>query len=120
LAGKPEGKRPLGSSRGRCVNNIKIDLRDVDSSDMDWVDLIQDRGQWRALVNTVMNFRVPQTAGKSLSGYTTGGLLGMLLGFTEHLTEMSTRRYLCDHSSSPRMVELYIHAPIRLRGITIN
>jgi hypothetical protein len=41
------------------MNNIKIDLREVGRDDMDWTDLTQDRDQWRALVNTVMNFRVP-------------------------------------------------------------
>jgi hypothetical protein len=54
LVGKPEGKRPLGRPRRRWVDNIKMDLRE-----MDWIDLAQDRDQWRALVNTVMNFRVP-------------------------------------------------------------
>jgi hypothetical protein len=53
LVGKPEGKRPLGRPRRRCVDNIKIDLREVG-----W-DLAQDRDQWRALMNTVMNLRVP-------------------------------------------------------------
>jgi hypothetical protein len=58
LVGKPEGKRPLGTPRRRWVNNIKIDLREVGWDGMDWIDLAQDRGQWRALVNTVMNLRV--------------------------------------------------------------
>jgi hypothetical protein len=48
LVGKPEGKRPLGRPRHKWVDNIKMDLRD-------WIDLTQDRDQWRALVNTVMN-----------------------------------------------------------------
>jgi hypothetical protein len=55
LVGKPDGKRPLGEPRRRWVDNIKMDLRDG----MDWTDLAQDRDQWRAVVNTVMNFRVP-------------------------------------------------------------
>jgi hypothetical protein len=55
LVGKPEVKRPLRRPRRRGVDNIKIDLRDG----VDWVDLAQDRDQWRALVNTVMNVRVP-------------------------------------------------------------
>jgi hypothetical protein len=59
LVGKPEGKRPLGRQRGRWVDNIKIDLRDIGWDSMDWIDLAQDRDQWRALVNTVMNLRVP-------------------------------------------------------------
>jgi hypothetical protein len=57
--GKPEGKRPLGRPRRRWVDNIKIDLRGIGWDDMDWIDLAQDRDQWRAFVNTVMNFRVP-------------------------------------------------------------
>jgi hypothetical protein len=59
LMGKPEGKRPLGRTKCRCVNNIKMDLREIGSDGMDWIDLAQDRDQWRALVNTVMNLRVP-------------------------------------------------------------
>jgi hypothetical protein len=54
--GRPEGKRPLGRTRCRWVNYIKMDLRE---DGMDWIDLAQDRGQWRALVNTVMNLWVP-------------------------------------------------------------
>jgi hypothetical protein len=57
LVRKPEGKRPLERSRRRWVNNIKIDLRKIGWGDMDWIDL--DRNQWRALVNKVMNLRVP-------------------------------------------------------------
>jgi hypothetical protein len=59
LLGKPEGKRPLGRSRRRWEDNIKTDLRGIGWCDMDWIDLAQDRDQWRALVNTVMNLRVP-------------------------------------------------------------
>jgi hypothetical protein len=50
--GKPEGKRPLGRSRRRWVN-IKIDFREIGWGGMDWIDLAQDRDQWRAIVNTV-------------------------------------------------------------------
>jgi hypothetical protein len=57
--GKPEGKRPLGRPRHRWEYNIKIDLREIGWGGMDWIDLAQDRDQWRALVNTVMNLRVP-------------------------------------------------------------
>jgi hypothetical protein len=59
LVGKPEGKRPLGRPRCRWVDNIKIDLREIGWDGVDWVDRAQDRDQWRALVNTVMNLRVP-------------------------------------------------------------
>jgi hypothetical protein len=55
------------------VDNIKVDLRDIGWDGMDWIDLAQDRDQWRALVNTVMNLQVPQNAGKFLSGCTIGG-----------------------------------------------
>jgi hypothetical protein len=55
LVGKPEGKRP----RRSWVDNIKIDLREIGWDDMDWIQLSQDRDQWRALVNTVMNLRAP-------------------------------------------------------------
>jgi hypothetical protein len=53
--GKPEGKRPLGGPRCRCVDNIKIYLREIGWDGMDWTDLTQDRDQWRALVKTIMN-----------------------------------------------------------------
>jgi hypothetical protein len=59
LVGKPEGKRPLGRPRGRGVNNIKINLREIGWDVMGWIDLAQDRDQWNSLVNTVMNLRVP-------------------------------------------------------------
>jgi hypothetical protein len=59
LVGKPEGKRPLERPRRRCVDNIKINLREIGLDGMDWIDLSQDRYQWRALVNTVINLRVP-------------------------------------------------------------
>jgi hypothetical protein len=58
LVVKPDGKRPLGRPRRRWVNNIKMDLRDIEWDGMDWIDLAQDRDQWRALVNTVMNLQV--------------------------------------------------------------
>jgi hypothetical protein len=57
--GSQKGRRPLGRPRRRCVDNIKIDLREIGWDGVDWVDLVQDRDHWRALVNTVMNLRVP-------------------------------------------------------------
>jgi hypothetical protein len=59
LVGKPEGKRPLGRPRRRWVDNIKIDITEIEWDGMGWIDLAQDRDQWRALVNTVMKLRVP-------------------------------------------------------------
>jgi hypothetical protein len=59
LVGMPEGRRPLGRPRRRWEDNIKMDLREIGFGDMDWIHWAQDRDRWRALVNTVMNFRVP-------------------------------------------------------------
>jgi hypothetical protein len=59
LVGKPEGKRPLGRPRSRWVDNIKMDVSETELGGMDWIDLAQDTDQWRSLVNTVMNLRVP-------------------------------------------------------------
>jgi hypothetical protein len=59
LAGKPEGKRPLGRSRCRWVDNIKLDLGDVGWGDVDWIGLAKDRNRWRALVNSVLNLWIP-------------------------------------------------------------
>jgi hypothetical protein len=59
LVGMPEGKRPLGRPRRRWMENIKMDIREIGWDGMDWTELAQDRDQWRAPVNTVMNFRVP-------------------------------------------------------------
>ena len=58
LVGKPEGKRPLGRPRRRWEDNIKMDLQKVGGGVGDWMELTEDRDRWRALVNTVMNFRV--------------------------------------------------------------
>jgi hypothetical protein len=59
LVGKPEGKRPLERPRRRWMDNIKMDLIGTGWGGMDWIGLAQDRDQGRALVNTVMNLRVP-------------------------------------------------------------
>jgi len=58
LAGKPEGKRPLGRPRRRWEDNIKMDLQEVGCGCMDWIDLAEDEDRWQALVNAVMNLRV--------------------------------------------------------------
>jgi hypothetical protein len=59
LVGKPEGKRPLGRPRLRWIDNIKMDLLEKGLNVVDWIGLAQDRYRWRALVNLVMNLRVP-------------------------------------------------------------
>jgi len=59
LVGKPEGKRPLGSPRRRWEDNIKMDLQEIGCGGLEWIELVQDRDRWRALVNAVMNLRVP-------------------------------------------------------------
>jgi hypothetical protein len=59
LVGKPEGRRPLGRPRRRWESYIKMDLREVRRAGTDWIHLAQDRDRWRAVVNAVMNLRVP-------------------------------------------------------------
>jgi hypothetical protein len=59
LVGKADRKRPLGRPRRRWADSIKMDLREMGWDGMDWINSAQDRDQWRALVNTVMNLRVP-------------------------------------------------------------
>jgi hypothetical protein len=59
LVRKPEGKRPLGKPKRRWEDNVIMNLREIGWSGMDWIDLAQDRGQWKALANTVMNLPVP-------------------------------------------------------------
>jgi hypothetical protein len=59
LVGKPEGKRPLIRPRLRWMDNIEIDLLEIGCGGVDWIGLAQDRDNWRALVNAVMNLRVP-------------------------------------------------------------
>jgi hypothetical protein len=59
LVGRPEGRRPLERPRCRWEDNIKMDLREIWFGDVDWIHLVQDRDRWWALVNTVMNLRVP-------------------------------------------------------------
>jgi CRISPR/Cas system-associated protein Cas7 (RAMP superfamily) len=67
LVGKPEEKRPLGRPRGTWEDNIKMDLLEVGCGSIDWIGLVQDRDRWRALVNAVMNLRVPYNAGNFLT-----------------------------------------------------
>jgi hypothetical protein len=74
LVGKPEGKRPLGRPRCRWVDIIRMDFGEVGWGDVDWIGLDQDRDRWRAVVNSVLNLRVPLNAGKLSSGLTSSGL----------------------------------------------
>jgi hypothetical protein len=59
LVGKSEGKRPLGRPRRKWIDNIKMDILEIGLGVVDWIGLAQDRYRWRALVNSVMNIRVP-------------------------------------------------------------
>jgi hypothetical protein len=59
LVGRSEGRRPLGRRRRKWEESIKMDLREIGFGGVDWIHLAQDRDRWRALVNTVMNLRVP-------------------------------------------------------------
>ena len=67
LVGRHDGKRTLGRPRSRWEDNIKMDLQEVGCGGMDWIELAEDRDRWRALVNAVMNLRVPQNARNFLS-----------------------------------------------------
>jgi hypothetical protein len=66
LAGKSEGKGPLGRARHRWFDNIKMNLGEIGWAGMDWIGLTQERDQWRSLVNVVINLWVPQNTGKFL------------------------------------------------------
>jgi hypothetical protein len=67
LVGRPEGRKPLGRHKLRWEDNIKIDLLEVGCGGTDWIELSQDMDRWRAVVNAVMNFWVPQNAGNFLT-----------------------------------------------------
>jgi len=67
LVGKPVGNRPFGRLRRRWEDKIKMDLQEVGYGRVDWIDLAQDRDGWRALVNAVLNLRVPKNAGNFLT-----------------------------------------------------
>jgi len=67
LVGKPEVKRQLGRPRRRREDNIKMDLKEVGYGGVDWIELTWDKDKWRALVNAIMNLRVPKNAGNFLT-----------------------------------------------------
>jgi hypothetical protein len=73
LMGKPEGRKPLGRPRRRWMDNIRMDLVEVGCGDVDWIGPAQDRERWGALVNSVLNLRVPLTARKLSIVLTTRG-----------------------------------------------
>jgi hypothetical protein len=73
LRENPKGKRPLVRPRRKWVNNVKMDLGGIGWDGVDWISLAQDRDTWRALVNVVLNLRVPYNAGKLSNGFTTDG-----------------------------------------------
>jgi hypothetical protein len=68
LVGRPEGKRPLGRPSRRWEHNSTTDLMEIGWEGVDWIHVAQDRDQWRAVVNTVINLSVPQKAGSFLTG----------------------------------------------------
>ncbi|PNF18551.1 hypothetical protein B7P43_G08490 [Cryptotermes secundus] len=72
LVGKPEGNRTLGRPRRMWMDNIKKGLRETGWDEMDWINLAQERDQWRSFVNTVMNLQVSSNAGIFLRSCTTG------------------------------------------------
>jgi hypothetical protein len=74
FVGKLEGKRPLGRPRRRWLDNIRMDLGEVGWGNVDWIGLAGDRNRWRALVNSVLNLRVPRNAGKLSTGLTSSSL----------------------------------------------
>jgi hypothetical protein len=88
LVGKPEGKRPLRRPRRRWVDNIGMDLGEVGWGDMDWIDLAQDGSRWRAVVNSVLNLRVPWNAEKLSSGLTSSGLSSSALLLVSYNSEV--------------------------------
>jgi hypothetical protein len=59
LVGKPEGRRPLGRPRRRWESNIKMYLQELGCGGMEWIEVVEDKSRWRALVNAVMYLRVP-------------------------------------------------------------
>jgi hypothetical protein len=76
LVVKPEGKRPLRRSRFKPEDYSKVDFREIYWGVMDWINLAQGRGRWRALMITVMNLRVPYSVRKFFGSCPTGGFFG--------------------------------------------
>jgi hypothetical protein len=76
---EPEGKRPPGRQRRGWMDNIKLDMGQIRWDSVDWIGLAQDKDKWRALVNSVMNFRVALNTGRLSNGFTTGDLSNITL-----------------------------------------
>jgi hypothetical protein len=93
LVGKPEGKRPLGRSRYRWANNIRLDLSEIRWEGVDWIHVAQDRNQWRAVVNTVMNLKVSYKAGNLTKLVTISFSRRILLTGVSYLSKTSGQLY---------------------------
>jgi hypothetical protein len=89
MVGKPEGKRSLGRPRLRCVDNDKMNVREIGWGGMDWIDLSKDMDQWRALVNKVMNLRFHKILGIS-------GVAAKLAASQEGLSSMELVRIISE------------------------
>jgi hypothetical protein len=96
LVGNPEGRRQLGRRRRRWEDTIKMNLREIEWGGMNWIHLPQNRGQWRALVNTVTNLRIPFNFNNFLSSWATGGFLTRT---QLHWISFCLVRFKCDKSA---------------------
>jgi hypothetical protein len=115
--GKPKGKRPLGRPRRRLVETINMNLREIGWDGMDWIDLTKDRDQWKALVNTVMDFWVPQNSEKFLSSCTTGGFsrMGQLQLFVMGISVLNER----PETPSRELTETKVLACVQFQALVI-
>jgi hypothetical protein len=92
---KPEEKRPIGRPKHSRMYNMETELREVGWGDMDWINLAQNKDQWRALANTVTNFLVPYNFSEFLSSCTSGGLSRRV-----QLHEVSVMIFFCGYKIS--------------------
>jgi hypothetical protein len=100
FVGKLDGKRPLWRPRRRWVDNIKIDLREIGWGGLDWIDVAKDRDKWRALLNTAMNLRVPESTGNTLSSCKIGG-------FSRRAQLHNLMSCKCNSTLSPTLALVY-------------
>jgi hypothetical protein len=91
LVGKPEGRRPLGRPRRKCLDNIRTDLVEVEWGGVDWIGLAEDRDRWRTFANSVLNLRIPYNAERLSSVQTTRDLSSsaQLLGVSYNMQAFS-------------------------------